>query len=398
MTGGRLRIVRLANFVMPRSGGLHTALRGLGEGYLAAGHEPVLVVPGETAGDEQTSHGRVITVPGPVLPGTGGYRVLAGRRRLTQLLERLRPDRLEVSDRSTLRWTGEWARRAGVPAMMVSHESLAGLLAVWGLPATLSDRIAGRLNARTAATYDRVVCTTSWAAEEFRRIGATNVVEVPLGVDLELFHPDRHDAALRAQFARPDQALIVHCGRLSAEKRPELAVQTLAALHRDGVPAVLVAVGDGPRRRAVAAAAAGLPVHLVGFIPDRFRVAALLATADVVLAPGPVETFGLAGLEAMASGTPVVVHAASALPQVVGPPELGAGLAAPGDPSAFADAVRRLLARPEQARRAAARARAERYNWPAAVAGFLRAHDAPTEVTRAGGARYTAGATTTSPA
>jgi alpha-1,6-mannosyltransferase len=273
---------------------------------------------------------------------------------------------------------------------MVSHESLAGLLAVWGLPAALSDRLADRLNAQTAAAYDRIVCTTGWAAEEFRRVGATNVMEVPLGVDLALFHPDRHDAALRAQFARPDQALIVHCSRLSAEKRPELAVQTLDALHRDGTPAVLVTVGDGPRRRAVAAAAAGLPVHLVGFIPDRVRVAALLATADVVLAPGPVETFGLAGLEAMASGTPVVVNAASALPQVVGPPELGAGLAAPGDPSAFADAVRQLLARPRQANRAAARARAERYNWPAAVAGFLHAHAAASQTP--------AGATTARPA
>ena len=42
-----LRIVRLANFVAPSSGGLRTALRVLGTGYLAAGHEPVLVIPGE---------------------------------------------------------------------------------------------------------------------------------------------------------------------------------------------------------------------------------------------------------------------------------------------------------------------------------------------------------------
>jgi alpha-1,6-mannosyltransferase len=310
--------------------------------------------------------------------------VLVGRRRLIRLLERLRPDRLEVSDRSTLRWTGAWARRAGVPSVMVSHESLAGLLYMWGLPGPVRDSVADWLNARTAASYDRVLCTTGWAAEEFRRIGTSNVVEAPLGVDLALFHPDRRDPALRAQFARPDQALIVHCSRLSAEKRPELAVRTLAALlgvgsseeapNRDGVPARLVVVGDGPRRSAVAAAAAGLPVHLAGFIPDRVRVAALLATADVVLAPGPVETFGLAALEALASGTSVVVNSASALPQVVGPAALGAGLAAPGDPSAFAGAVRELLGRPEPARRAAARARAERYGWPDATAAFLRAH------------------------
>jgi alpha-1,6-mannosyltransferase len=364
-----LRIVRLANFVMPQSGGLRTALRSLGEGYAAAGHEPILVVPGPDAADVQTAQGRVITVPGPVVPGTGGYRVLVNRRRLTRLLERLAPDRIEVSDRFTLRWTGSWARRAGVPSVMVSHESLVGLLRVWHLPSRLADR----LNARTAQSYDQIVCTTAWAAEEFHRIGTTNLIRVPLGVDLAQFHPGRRSPDLRARYARPDQALIVHCSRLSVEKRPELAVHTLRRLVADGMDAVLVVVGDGPKRSAVAAVADGLPVHLAGFVPDRDHVAALLATADVALAPGPVETFGLAALEALASGTPVVVNEASALPEVIG----SAGIAARGEPEPFAAAVRDLLGRPEAQRRAAARSRAEQYSWRASVDGFLRAHTAP---------------------
>ncbi|GAA2250309.1 MULTISPECIES: hypothetical protein [Kitasatospora] len=60
-----LRIVRVANFVTPVSGGLRTALKHLGAGYLAAGHQPVLVVPGARHSDEWTDHGRVITLPGP---------------------------------------------------------------------------------------------------------------------------------------------------------------------------------------------------------------------------------------------------------------------------------------------------------------------------------------------
>ena len=121
-----LRIVRLANYVGPRSGGMRTALRELGAGYLAAGHEPVLIIPGRRRGDEQTAQGRVITRYGPVVPFTGGYRAMLRRRRLAALLTELRPDRLEVSDRTTLRWTGRWAREHGVPAVMVSHESLTG--------------------------------------------------------------------------------------------------------------------------------------------------------------------------------------------------------------------------------------------------------------------------------
>jgi alpha-1,6-mannosyltransferase len=94
----------------------------------------------------------------------------------------------------------------------------------------------------------------------------------------------------------------------------------------------------------------------------------MLATADVVLAPGPIETFGLAALEALSCGTPVVSDEASALPEVVGT----AGVASPGDD--LATGVVRLLAQPEAQRRAAARARAERYSWSASVAGFLAVH------------------------
>jgi alpha-1,6-mannosyltransferase len=194
----------------------------------------------------------------------------------------------------------------------------------------------------------------------------SNLVEVPLGVDLDLFHPGARDDALRARYARPEQLLLVHCGRLSTEKQPENSVEALATLHRDGVDAVLVVAGDGPLRDRLVERAAGLPVVFTRFLADRAEVAALLATADVALAPGPIETFGLAALEALACGTPVVVNAASALPEVVG----DAGVAVRTD---FAQGVREIAARPESARRAAARARAERFGWPAAVAGFLAA-------------------------
>jgi alpha-1,6-mannosyltransferase len=362
-----LRIVRLANFVGPTSGGLRTFLRETGSGYLAAGHDPVLIMPGPHTRDKRTGYGRVITLPGPVLPFSGRYRVLVARGPLTRLLGRLEPDRLEVSDRTTLRWTGTWARRHGVPAMMVSHESAAGLLGM-ATRSPWADRLADRLNAGTAAGYDAVVATTSWAAEEFERIGAGNLRRVPLGVDLTVFTPGHHCAQLRRRYARDGEVLLVHCGRLSLEKRPDLSLRALAALRRRGVPAVLVVAGDGPLRTRLARRCAGQPVRFIGFVPDRVRLARLLATADVVLTPGPVETFGLAALEALACGTPVVVSAHSALPEVVGP----AGVAVPDQD--FATGVEQVLARPQAQRRAQARARARQFGWPATVAGFLAAH------------------------
>jgi alpha-1,6-mannosyltransferase len=237
-----LRIVRLANFVAPASGGLRTALCELGRGYRAAGHEPVLIVPGEHADDRETRQGRVITLPAPPLPGTGGYRVLTGRRRLARLLEELAPDRLEVSDRTTLRWTGAWARYHRVPAVMVSHETADGVLRTWGLPEAAARRAADALNIRTAHAYARVVCTTGFAEREFARIGARNVVRAPLGVDLAARHPGLRDAALRARHAREAETLLVMCSRLSVEKRPGTALDALSVLRRR---AVLVWPGTG---------------------------------------------------------------------------------------------------------------------------------------------------------
>jgi alpha-1,6-mannosyltransferase len=360
-----LRIVRLANFVAPCSGGLRTSLGELGAGYLAAGHEPVLIIPGRHDGDQQSAQGRVITLRALRVPFTGGYRVLWRRRPVAALLSQLQPDSLEVSDRVTLRWTGRWARTHGVPAVMVSHESLVALFRLVPLGRGLSRRVADWLNRRTARAYQRIICTTGWAAVEFERIGARNLVRVPLGVDLTTFR------------ARPcgvaaGEVLLVHCGRLSAEKKPQRSLNTLASLRADGVPARLVVAGDGPLRPRLERRAArdGLPVRFAGFLPGRAELAALLAGADVAIAPGPAETFGLAALEALACGTPVVVSAESALPEVVG--EAGASVAGED----LAQGVHAVLARPETSRRAAARARAEHYGWPAAVEGFLAVHRA----------------------
>jgi alpha-1,6-mannosyltransferase len=366
-----MRIVRLANFVAPHSGGLRTSLRELGEGYLAAGHEPVLIIPGELDSDQQTRQGRVITLRGLRVPFAGRYRVLLRRQQVAALLGELRPDTLEVSDRTTLRWAGQWARAHGVPAVMVSHESLTALLRL--MPLAPARPLADALNRRTARAYQQVICTTAWAAAEFERIGAGNVARAPLGVDLDTF--TRPGGTVRTAFAGQHgagQTLLVHCGRLSPEKKPQRSLNTLATLRANGLSVRLVMAGDGPLRRRLERRAArrGLPVTFAGFLPDRAGLAALLASADVAIAPGPAETFGLAALEALACGTPVVVSADSALPEVVG----GAGASVAGED--LAAGVISVLGRPEQARRAAARARAERYGWPAAVQAFLSVHQA----------------------
>lgn len=364
-----MRVAQVANFYGPRSGGLRTAVDRLGAEYCAAGHQVFLIVPGPDHRRTILPSGVVrIEIPARRLPGTGGYRaVLPGP--VEDLLDRLRPDAIEVSDRLTLRSLGRWGSRNGVRTVMISHERL-DRIAGQILPPALARRCADVANRRTAADYDTVWCTTEFAREEFDRIGAPNVVTVPLGVDLDVFHPRRHSAALRGRWASADQVLVVHCGRLSVEKRVDRSIDTLAELRSSGIDARLLVVGDGPMRRRLERRADGLPVEFTGFIDNRHSVAALLASADVALAPGPHETFGLAALEAMASGTPVVVSRTSALTEII---SADSGASADNDPGALAAAVARVVGRPECDRRRDARQRAEMFGWPAAARGALTA-------------------------
>lgn len=217
-----MRVVQVANFYGPRSGGLRTAVDRLGAEYCASGHEVFLIVPGARTERHLLRTGVVrITLPAKHIPYTGGYRaVMPGAVRT--VLETLRPDALEVSDRLTLRSLGRWGREHGVTTVMISHERLdrfAGQL----LPRRAAQKFADFANARTAANYDTVVCTTGFAREEFDRIGATNTVTVPLGVDLKTFHPRRRCARVRQHWATPTQILLVHCGRLSVEKHATAA-------------------------------------------------------------------------------------------------------------------------------------------------------------------------------
>jgi len=367
------RIVQVANFVTPTSGGLRTTLGHLAIGYADAGHDVIQVLPGAFDLEVVTPWGQRIQRRSPVLPGTG-YRVLRGGTGLTRLLDRLSPDRIEVHDRTTLRGLGSWAGDRGVPSLVVSHERLDRWLRQW-LPRWLPlTALADRYNAALAARFDVVLCTTAWAAAEFDRLPIPHLVRVPLGVDLAGLHPGKSDAAWRTEQLRGAEHLLVMASRLSLEKRPGLAVETVAELTRRGCAVRLLVAGSGPALRALQRQADGLPVDFIGYLSERSQLARLLASADVLLAPGPVETFGLAALEALASGTTAIVNQASALPEVIGS---SGGRSADGDPGAFADAIEQELAVPAERRQAGARSRAEQFPWPTTVAGFLRAHRLP---------------------
>lgn len=365
-----MRIVQLANFYGPRSGGLRVFVDEVGRRYGDAGHDRILVVPGVRDADESTPAGRRISLRSPVLPSDRGYRVLVAGARLLALLEELRPDALEVNDRLLLARVSGWARDREVPVLLFTHERLDAALAdrvpAWAPLGPAADLV----NRRLLAMADRVVVGSVFAAAEFRRIGGRPQV-VRLGVDLDTFRP------LGGTDRRPERSVqLALVSRLSTEKRPELALATLRVLRARGVPAALLVLGDGPLRGRLERAAAGLPVRFLGHVADRRCLPHLLGSADITLAPAPMETFGLAVLESLACGTPVVVPADGAARELVAGP--GTGVVTSGTAVGLADGVETLLGVPSSDRRDCARARAEEFPWSATAAAMLAAHGADT--------------------
>ena len=368
-----MRIVHIANFYGPNSGGIKTTLHELGRGYLKYGHDFIYIVPGTQFYQEQTPYGRKITLPSVILPGSGSYRIIKSNKALRELVRELAPDRIEISDRFTLRGMGKFAKAEGIPTVVFSHETLRGLANRF-LPAWLPRKtLVNWHNKRLAKSFDHVIATTEFAAAEFREIGTKNLVKIPLGVDLINFSPDNRSLVFKQELLKGSQVLLVHCGRLSPEKEPQRSIEALIELRARGIDVRLVIVGIGPMWKKIRLLAKDLPVDTLGYIADRRRVAAILSSADVSLAPGPLETFCLSALESIASGTPVVASRSSAVGEFLKVNlKHPAGAVAADNGAAFADAIESLLYRPKL--RTVARSAAEALPWDKTIQLMMLLH------------------------
>ena len=372
-----MRIVHVANFYGPSSGGIKTTLHELGRGYLKYGHEFIYIVPGPRYIKEQTPFGLKITLPSFTLPASGGYQIIRSNKQLLNLLEFLNPDRIEVSDRFTLLKVGRWAKQHKVASLVFSHETLNGLVKKYAplIPVSMRNKFINWHNRKLAASFDTVIATTDFAAAEFVRIKTTNLRKVALGVDLQGFNPENRDHKLRKELLKGAEYLLVHCGRMSPEKEPARSVQAVSELVKAGVNVRLIIVGGGPLWNKIRQQSLGLPIEMLGYVASREKVASYLAAADIAIAPGPLETFCLSALESLASGTPVVASKSSAVGEILNINSIRpAGAVASDNGAEFAIAIKQLLNKGRL--RKVAREQAEKFSWANTVDAMLDVHSA----------------------
>jgi N-acetyl-alpha-D-glucosaminyl L-malate synthase BshA len=139
---------------------------------------------------------------------------------------------------------------------------------------------------------------------------------IPNFIDIETWRPDK-EPCHRATLAPGGEKIVMHVSNFRPVKRVEDVIDVFARICEE-VDARLVLIGDGPERPRAMDRAEELGVtSRILFLGKHASVDELLACADLFLLPSEVESFGLAALEAMACGAPVVASRVGGLPEVV---------------------------------------------------------------------------------
>jgi glycosyltransferase involved in cell wall biosynthesis len=256
------------------------------------------------------------------------------------------------------------AKLLGVPASGIYHTDFPRYVAALGGDGRLEDL--SRSYVRWFyRQMDEVLVSSTAYAEELVNMGVerSRLRDLPRGVDLELFRPERRDPDFFVRRGLPRGHVLLYVGRLSREKNLGELFVAFAALRERGVQAGLALVGDGPERRALEMRWGAPDVAFTGYLAGE-ELAAAYASADLFVFPSRTDTFGNAVLEAMASRLPPVVACEGGPAEQVRHGE--SGLVVDLDrPNALADALQALLAHPELRRRlgAAARSHASSCSW-----------------------------------
>jgi len=357
-SAGGLTFCDVSTFYSPTSGGVRTYYRAKLDWFARQDrHQYVLIHPGPRVSVERVApRVWVVQVFGVPAYRRTGYRLLVDYPHLQGLVREVNPDVLETGDPWFSGPMGLVLRKKhdvrGLVTSFFHTDPLTSYLVPWISKRTLASRMlmrsvypkADAIFYRVQRLYDVTLVSSRLMQQRLRESGIKRVVRVPFGVDPVFFDAGRR----RGPAGRVKRLL--YAGRLHPEKAIDLLLDALPTLLSEPDLHITV-VGTGPYSKEIAQITHPR-FHYQGFVDGRAQLAEIYRTHDLLLAPGPYETFGLGVLEGLAAGLMVIGPDAGGTGELLR--ELPTpGLFAAGDTGSFLRAIRLALERdPDEESRA----------------------------------------------
>jgi glycosyltransferase involved in cell wall biosynthesis len=360
-----LRVALFTETFLPETNGVVTRLKHTVEELVRAGDEVLVFTP--SGGPKSYAGARIHGVAGVPFPPYPQIHLCPPHLKVARTLGWFDPDLIHAVNPFVLGTGGIiYARRLKVPLITSYHTNLAAYTHFYGL-----GFFEGATRWWTRTLHNRAaltLCTSGTTRDYLHREGITRVRLWPRGVDARHFRPDRASKEWRNRLSggRPEEKILLYVGRLAREK----SIGQLKAVLR-GIPGTRLAiVGDGPARKALEREFRGMQTIFTGFLGGD-DLANAYASADLFVFPSTTETLGIAMIEALSSGLPVVAARSGGAHEVVLKGENGL-LYEPGSDGELVATIRRTLG--DGALRAAlgrrARASAEKLGWEASTAAL----------------------------
>lgn len=287
----------------PEVNGVALTVQALELGLRGLGHQVGLVRPEQSTEPSIRSLDQMLVASAPI-PRYPGLRFgLPAARRLCARWNAQRPDAVYIATEGPLGWSAlRAARRLGIPVATGFHTRFDDYVGRYGA-GFLSPWVLAWLR-RFHNRGDATLVPTNELKQSLEQQGFRNVLKLGRAIDTRQFHPGWRDPALRASWGVADgDIVVIHVGRIAAEKNLPLAEKAFRSLQRQHPRARFVWVGDGPER---ASLQARNPDFLFTSTLRGEQLARHFASADLFCFPSLSETFGNVTLEAMASGLATV--------------------------------------------------------------------------------------------
>ncbi|HEX4694840.1 glycosyltransferase [Sphingomonas sp.] len=341
-TAGPMILCDLTQSYAPSGGGgISTYLREKRDYVLThTPHHLLQIVPGPE--DKITVNGRHIFAEVGAKPvhGSPNYRFILRTKVVRDILAKYRPDVIESLCPWVLPWTAINHRKAFPETTLIAGyrtdfpNAHVYRVAKAKFGETIGRALRWLIYGYAEITYREFDWVYTLSEDAHAALGARKITRtdvLPLGVDIEMFSPDKRDPAFRRELGLGgDGPLLIYAGRIDNEKRADRLIAMFKQLPAD-LDAAMVMMGDGKLMARLQAEAKGLPVAFPGFEKDRAELARALASSDLYVSAMADETFGISVLEAQACGLPVVGVASGAMPDRV---PAGLGLLGPVDDTA----------------------------------------------------------------